>query len=189
MIVLVELNDLIHGLFHRVAELEEGEIFVRDVAEVEHVIPNELHPGFPIPAVRLIEQDHRNDARLASLDERQHLKTFIHRAEAPGKESERECLLHQVQFAGEEVIEVYELAVAIDNRVSPLFEREPNVEAEAIFPASPRCAAPMIPSPPPVMTMKLCLMISRLNCSAIANGIASTGVRAKPKTAIFRICV
>src|SRR5258706_12432401 len=44
-------------------------------------------------------------------------------------------LLEGVQLAGEEIVEIDELRVAVDDLVGLLFERQPDIEAEAILPA------------------------------------------------------
>jgi CHAD domain-containing protein len=80
-------------------------------------------------------------------------KAFIHRAEAAGKERHAVRLLHEVQLAGEEVVEVDQLRVAVDRLIRALLEGQPDIQAEAVLAPAPFCAAPMMPSPPPVMIM------------------------------------
>ena len=40
---------------------------------------------------------------------------------------------HEIEFAGEEVVEIDQLGVAFDDRVRVLFKRQPDVEAKTVF--------------------------------------------------------
>ena len=53
----------------------------------------------------------------------------------PGKERERVRLLHEVKLAGEEVIEVNQLRIAVDGFVRALLEGQTDVETETVLAA------------------------------------------------------
>ena len=69
------------------------------------------------------------------MHEGQDFEAFIHRAEAAGEKRDRMGLLHEVEFAGEEVVEVDELRVAVDDFVRALLEGQADVQTEAVFAA------------------------------------------------------
>ena len=68
----------------------------------------------------------------AGLDERQHLKAFILRAEAARKQGHGVRLLHEHELAREEVLQMHELVIVPDDRVGRLLERQQDVDAEAV---------------------------------------------------------
>ena len=114
-------------------DLEEIQITGGNELLVEEIIDDKPPPGFPIMAVRAVEQNDRHDRALARLDEGQHLAAFVVRAEPAGEEGKGVGFLHEVEFAGEEVTEVDEFGVAGDPFVGPLLERQADVQAEAFF--------------------------------------------------------
>src|ERR1700731_2143603 len=103
MVNLVELQDLVHRLFHIVNNFEETKVFARNKAELEEMQGKKFHPCFPISSIRPVKQNNRYHARFASLHECECLEGFIHRAEAARKKGKGVCLLHEVEFACEKV--------------------------------------------------------------------------------------
>src|SRR6266705_4246551 len=130
MVNPVELNDFLNRLADIVHDLEKVEIFRRDEPELEETLGQKFHPRFPVSALGPIEQHDRNDPRFPGLHEREHLKGFVHRAETAWEKPKSMRLFHEVEFAGEEVIEVDQLSVAFDDLIGVLLEGEPDVEAE-----------------------------------------------------------
>jgi hypothetical protein len=90
---------------------------------------------------------------LPGLHEGEHLEAFIHRAEAAREERHAVRLLHEVQLAREEVVEIDQLRIAVDRLIRAAARRAAGYSAKAVLPARTFCAAPMMPSPPPVMIM------------------------------------
>ena len=99
------------------------------------MLGEKFHPRLPISSLWSVEQDNWNHARFSGLHEREHLERFIHCAETAGEKRESVCLFHEIQFAGEEVIEINQLRIALDNLVRALLEWETDVEPEAVFAA------------------------------------------------------
>jgi len=99
------------------------------------------------------DQDHREVADLARLNERQRLEQLVEGAEATGEDGECVGVLDEHHLAGEEVPE---LDAQIDVWVHRLLVRQLDVAADRKPPASwqPRLAASMMPGPPPVITAK-----------------------------------
>ena len=122
-----------HGLGHVGHDLEKMKILRADVSELEKMVGEKLHPGFPVGAARPIEQDDGNDARLARLHQRQHFEAFIHRAEASGEEREGVRFFYEIEFAREEIIEIDQLRIAFDDRIRALLEWQTNIETEAVL--------------------------------------------------------
>ena len=67
------------------------------------------------------------------MHESENLKSLIHCPETAGKKREGVRFLHEIQFPGEEVVEVNQLRIAFDDRVRPLLEWQTNVETESVL--------------------------------------------------------
>ena len=96
LIDAVEMQDFPDGLVDVRHDFEEAEIFLAHIAEFEKMLGEKLHPCFPVGAAGLVEQHHRNDARLAGLHQRQHFEAFVHRAETAGEKREGVGFFHEV---------------------------------------------------------------------------------------------
>ncbi|MND97786.1 hypothetical protein D3C80_901160 [compost metagenome] len=81
----------------------------------------------------LVEQHYRHQRALAGLDQRQHLKCFVQRAEAAGAEHQAIGLLDEEQLAQEEEVERQQVARAFHGVVGLLFEGQGDIEAQAVF--------------------------------------------------------
>ena len=153
LIDAVKLENLLHGLGHVGHDLEEVKVFCVDVSKLEKVLGQKRHPGLPIGATGPVEQDHWNDPRLSRLHEGQRLESFIHRAETAGEKRKGMGFFHKVEFAGEEVVEVDELRVASMMTFACCSKGRRMLRPKLCSRPAPRWAAPMMPSPAPVMTM------------------------------------
>src|SRR2546426_511665 len=130
---VVELEDFLNRVRNIVHDLEEVEIFRTNETELEKVIGQEFQPCFPIHAIGPVEQHHRNDARFARLHESEHFEGLVHRPKAARKKRESVGFFYEIQFTGEEVIEIDELRIAVDCLVGALFEGKPNIKTEAVL--------------------------------------------------------
>src|SRR5204863_5469251 len=90
------------------------------------------HPSLPIGTIGLVKQHHWNDPRLACLHEGKDFEGFVHGAEAPGEKRKGVRFFHEVKFARKEVVEIDELAVAIDGDVRVLLKGKADVETKAV---------------------------------------------------------
>ena len=86
---MIEAQDIVAGFDHAVGQLEEVEILGRDelvghemVADVADEVLPEIAPGF-------IDEDQRNEARLAGLHEGDDFHAFVEGAEAAGGKRRR----------------------------------------------------------------------------------------------------
>ena len=136
------MRDVLDGALDGLAVVQEIEVVLRDEAELQQVAAQECQPRLPVRAAGLVHEHEREDARLARLHEREHLEAFVHRAEAAGEKRDGVRLLHEVQLAGEEIVEVHQLLVAVDRLVRRLLEGQPDVQSEAVLAARAtlRCA-------------------------------------------------
>ena len=92
-------------------------------------------PMRPVIAARFVYHDDGKYLAFAGLHQRQHLETFVLRAEAAGKQGDGVGLLHEQQLAREEVFQVHQLEVAADDGVGFLLERQQDVDADALLAA------------------------------------------------------
>src|ERR1051326_1481763 len=96
-----------------------------------------IQQRLPVGATWLVEHDDREQVALASLSEREDLEAFIERTEAAWEKYNGVGLFHEEQLAREEVLEVHELlAIAGNDGVGVLLERQQNVDADAVLATS-----------------------------------------------------
>ena len=129
----VEVRDVLHSVIHIVGEVDEMEVCLRDKPIGEEVVCDESAPSFPIVAVRAVHHHDGNDGHFSGLHEGEDFEALVMRSESAWEEGEGTGLLSEVQFAGEKIIEVDELRVAVNGRVGGLFEWEPNIESKALL--------------------------------------------------------
>ena len=98
------------------------------------------------------DEDDREVADLAGLDEGQRLEQLVHRPEAAGQDDEAVGVLDEHDLAHEEVAE---LDAEVDVRVEPLLVGQLDVAADRQSPALAAARGwrpPSRPGPPPVIT-------------------------------------
>lgn len=91
--------------------------------------------GFPEIAAGGIDHDERDDVGFARLHQSERFEGFVHGAEPAREEGDGIGVFDEVEFAGEEIFEGEKFAIAADGFVGFLFEREFDVEGEAVFAA------------------------------------------------------
>ena len=140
--ISVEVRDVPHGIVHVVGEVDEVEISLGNESVGEKIICDESAPGLPIMAIRAVHHHDRNDRHFSSLHEGEDFKTLVVRSKSAWEKGEGTSLLREVQLAGEKIIEVDELRVAVNGRIGGLLERKPDIESKAFFGASSRLSRP-----------------------------------------------
>src|SRR3954447_3154439 len=97
------------------------------------MVGQKAHPRFPVTPIRAVNEHNWDNERLAGLHQGERFEPFIHGSEAAGKKSESMRLLHEVQLAGEEVIEINQLGIPMNDFIGALLEGQPNVQTETVF--------------------------------------------------------
>src|SRR5215211_1351763 len=118
----VKSQDLPRRLLGRVDDPKKREIFLADKSKSVEMVGQKFLPCLPIVAMRRIHEHDWNNTRLPGLHQRERLEAFVHRSEAARKKCERMCLLHEVELASEEIVEVDQLRVAMNRFVGALLE-------------------------------------------------------------------
>ena len=129
----VEVRNVLHGVVHIVSEVDEMEVGLGDKTIGQEVVCDKSAPSFPVVAVRAVNHHDGNNGHFSGLHEGEDFKALVVRSESAWEEGEGTGLLGKVQLAGEKIIEVDELRVAMDGRVGSLLEREPDVESETLL--------------------------------------------------------
>lgn len=129
----VEVRDVLHGVVHIVGEVDEVEIGLGDESVGQEVVCDESAPGLPIVAIRTVHHHDGNDGHFSGLHECEDFKTLVMRSKSARKEGEGTSLFGEVQLAGEKIIEVDELRVAVNGGIGGLLEREPDIESETLL--------------------------------------------------------
>ena len=129
----VEVRDVLHGVVHIVGEVDEVEIGLGDESVGQEVVCDESAPGLPIVAIRTVHHHDGNDGHFSGLHECEDFKTLVVRSKSARKEGEGTSLFGEVQLAGEKIIKVDELRVAMNGGIGGLFEREPDIESETLL--------------------------------------------------------
>src|SRR5690349_4598978 len=97
-----------------------------DAPADERVKVNDFFPE------RLAEKNHRHGlVWLLGLNQRQHFKHFVHRAEAAGKDDQRFGRVDEPEFAHEKVMKIKN-QIARDVLIDALLERQFNVQADGL---------------------------------------------------------
>ena len=89
--------------------------------------------GFPEIAAGGIDHDERDDVGFPCLHQSERFEGFVHGAEPARKEGDGIGVFDEVEFAGEEIFEGEKFGIPADGFVGFLFEREFDVEGEAVF--------------------------------------------------------
>ena len=131
--IAVEGVDVVHGVLHIVGDMDEVEVGFGHESVVQKVVRDKAAPGLPIVPVLAIDHHHGNDRHLASLHEGEDLESLVVRAETARKQREGVGFFREVEFAGEKIIEVNELRIAVDRLVRRLLKGEADIEAEAFL--------------------------------------------------------
>ena len=134
----VEVRNVLHGVVHIVSEVDEMEVGLGDKPIGEEVVCDESAPGFPIVAVRAVDHHDGDDGHFSGLHEGEDFEALVMGSKSAREESEGAGLLSEVQFAGEKIIEVDELRVAVNGGVGGLLEWEPDIESETLLGSGPR---------------------------------------------------
>src|SRR5208282_3973573 len=109
--------------------------FLADERLVEELVLDEPPPCLPVVAARAVDEQQRFGLALARLHQRERLESLVVRAESAGEQHDGVALLDEAEFAGEEVFEIDQLAVAGDLDVRLLLERQADIEAETVVAA------------------------------------------------------
>ena len=125
----VEGHDLFGRFLDAVGQREQREVLGGDELTIEELIADEVEPLAPVVAAGRIDQNDRHQVPFAGLDQGQRLEGLVLCAEPAGEQHHPVHFLDEHQLAGEEVLEVDQLAVAGDDRVGLLFEGEQDVGA------------------------------------------------------------
>ena len=131
--VVVEVNHFTAGEFEVVGNFEEGEVFFGDETISEQVFAHIFLEGFPEIAAGGIDHDERDDVGFPCLHQSERFEGFVHGAEPARKEGDGIGVFDEVEFAGEEIFEGEKFGIPADGFVGFLFEREFDVEGEAVF--------------------------------------------------------
>src|ERR1043166_3309617 len=115
--------------------LEEMKIFIGHKTDSVEVVGHKGEPCLPVVTVRFVEHDDWNDSGLARLHQSQNFEGLVERAKPAGEKRERMSVLHEIEFASEKVVEVDQLAVAVDDEIGALLERQSDVQSETHFPS------------------------------------------------------
>jgi hypothetical protein len=134
----VEVRNVLHGVIYIVGKVDEVEVGLGDQPIGEEVVCDKSAPSFPIVAVRAVDHHDGDDGHFSGLHEGEDFEALVMRSKSAREESKGAGLLGEVQFAGEKIIEVDELWVAVNGRVGGLFEWEPDIESETLFGPCPR---------------------------------------------------
>ena len=146
--VVVEVNHFTAGEFEIVGNFEEGEVFFGNETISEQVFAHIFLEGFPKIAAGGIDHDERDDIGLPCLHQSERFESFVHGAEPAREEGDGIGVFDEVEFAGEEIFEGEKFGIPADGFVGFLFEREFDVEGEAVF-ASCACLGGTHDSFPP----------------------------------------
>jgi len=129
----VEVRDVLHGVVHIVGEVDEVEIGLGDESVGQEVVCDESAPGFPVVAIRAVHHHDGNDGHFSGLHEGEDFKTLVVRSKSAWEQGEGTGLLGEVQLAGEKIIKVDELRVAVNGGIGGLLEWEPDIESETLL--------------------------------------------------------
>ncbi len=110
-------------------------ILGRNHASRQQLIDHELVEPLPIRASRRIDQYQRHHVALAGLQQCEHFERFVERPETTWEANYGLTFLHKHQFAGEEILHMNQLVVAINHRVGILFKREQDIQTHRLFTA------------------------------------------------------
>ena len=133
--VVVEVDHFAAGEFEIVGNFEKGEVFFGDETISEQVFAHIFFESFPEIATGGVDHDQGDDIGFPCLHEGEGFEGFVHGAEAAWEEGDGIGVFDEVEFAGEEVFEGEKFGIAADGFVGFLFEREFDVEGEAVFAA------------------------------------------------------
>ena len=117
--------------------------------------------GFPEIATGGIDHDERDDVGFACLHQSERFEGFVHGAESAREEGDGIGVFDEVEFAGEEIFEGEKFAIAANGFVGFLFEREFDVEGEAVF-ASCACLGGAHDSFPPARDDHIACLLHEL---------------------------
>ena len=110
-VVGVEGLDFFDGLVWGGSDAEQGEVGRVDEMPPQHFVTNEVEPAAPVGAAFRLEKDDGMEVTLTGLDQGQELEGLVQGTEAAGQQDEGARLLEEGDLAGEEVLEVDQLAV------------------------------------------------------------------------------
>ena len=133
MEVVIELVNLCHGFFGAVNQPHQLEVVGQDVMIGFKVVVNKVQRALPECSARHVQQHHRYQRRLTRLNQGQHLQHFIQRAEPSRAHDQPVGLFDEEQFAGEEEVKRQQIGGAKNGGVGALFERQGDVEAQAVI--------------------------------------------------------
>ena len=134
----VKVRDVLHGVIHIVGEVYEVEIGLGYESVGQKVVCDESAPGLPVVAVRAVDHYDGDDGHFSGLHEGEDFEALVMRSKSAWEEGEGAGLLGEVQLAGEKIIKVDELRVAVNGGIGGLLEWEPDIESETLFGPCPR---------------------------------------------------
>ena len=133
--VVVEVDDFTTGEFEIIRNLEEGKVLLRDETVAQKVFAEIFFEGLPEIAAGGVDHDQGDDVRFPCLHQSERFEGLVHGAEPSREESDGIGVFDEVELAGEEIFEGEELAVPPNGFIGFLFEREFNIEGEAVLAA------------------------------------------------------
>ena len=132
MEIPVELEDHVDRFVHVLCDGKETEIVRGNQALPQEMGSQEFGPTLPVGSSDFVDQDDRNNSRLAGLHQSQTLKSFVHRSKAARKQGDGVGFFDEINLSGEKIVKNDQLRIAFDGLVGFLLERQPNVQSEAI---------------------------------------------------------
>jgi len=133
--VVVEVDDFTTGEFEIICNLKKSKVLFGDEAVTQKVFAEIFFEGLPEVSTWGVDHDQGDDVRFSGLHQSERFEGFVHGAEPSREESDCVGVFDEVELAGEEVFEGEKLAVPPNRFVGFLFEREFNIEGEAVFAA------------------------------------------------------
>jgi len=133
--VVVEVDDFTTGEFEIIRNLEEGKVLLRDETVAQKVFAEIFFEGLPEIATGGVDHDQGDDVRFPCLHQGERFEGLVHGAEPSREESDGIGVFDEVELAGEEIFEGEKLAVPPNGFIGFLFEREFNIEGEAVLAA------------------------------------------------------
>ncbi len=134
-VVPVEGEECMGGGVDVVGEREERAVVCGDQTAGLDLVAEEPVPPLPVGAAGHVQHDHRSRLGLAGLEQGEQLEPLVERAEPAGQDHVPVGLLDEHELAGEEVAHLDQLGVLGDERVGPLFVREPDVDPDRLLAA------------------------------------------------------
>src|ERR1041385_8570144 len=129
----VEISDFIDRIVQRRGDFEEAEIFGVDQLTGQKLSCDEVVPLVPIVATWSLEAHNRLGIALACLSKGQNFETFVMSPESAREQGNRVCLFLKDQFASKEIFERDKFWIIGNGGIRALFERQHDIDPEAVF--------------------------------------------------------